>query len=84
MTLLHLHHDDMRGFTRENPLSIPKALRRIGAAFKMLHRAIVTAKLRRSQSEWLFRQDYSEMFSAEQDATKAPQQPLILGDKWDF
>ena len=84
MTLLYLHHDDVRSFARENPLSISKALRRVGAAFKILHRAIVTAKLRRLQGEWLFEQDYSEMILPEQDATKFPQRPLILGDKWDF
>jgi hypothetical protein len=83
MTLLHLHHDE-NGFTRQNTLWIEKVLRRIGAALRTFHRAIVRAKLRRLRSELLFRPDYNEMFAPEQDATRSPQRPLILGDKWDF
>ena len=83
MTLLHLHHDQ-NGFARQNTLWIEKAARRIGTAFRIFHRAIVRAKLRRLRSELLFRPDYNEMLSPEQDATRFPQRPLILGDKWDF
>ena len=82
MTLLHLHHHDIGA--RETSFSLPRVARRIGVAFKMLHRAIVRAKLRRLQSELLFRRDCSDMLPAEKDATKFPQRPLILGDKWDF
>lgn len=84
MTLLHLRHDGVDGFARAHQLWISRLGRRIRAAFKLLHRAIVNAKLRRLQSEMLFRRDYSEMLPPEQDATKFPQRPLILGDKWDF
>jgi hypothetical protein len=83
MTLLHLHHH-VGGVARETPVSMPRVMRRIGVAFKMLHRAIVRAKLRRLRSELLFRRDYSDMLPAEPDAAKFPQRPLILGDKWDF
>jgi hypothetical protein len=84
MTLLHLHHSDFSGFARSTPFPIPRVFRRIGAALRLMHRSIVSAKLRRLRSELMFRRDYSEMLPPEQDATKFPQRPLILGDKWDF
>jgi hypothetical protein len=84
MALFHLHHDDTRDFARESYLSISRILRRIDAAFKLLHRGIVSAKLRRVGTEMLFRPDYDETFEREHDASKFPHRPLILGDKWDF
>jgi len=84
MTLLHWHRDDANGLARQNTFWIEKALRRISAAFRTFHRAIVRARLQRLRSERLFRPNYDEMFSPGHDATKSPQRPLILGDKWDF
>jgi hypothetical protein len=84
MTLLHQHHDDLSGLARQNTFWIQKAARRVSAAFRLLHRGIVRAKLRRLHSELLFRPDYNEIFPPEKDATKWPQRPMILGDKWDF
>jgi hypothetical protein len=84
MTLLHLHHDAISGFARDSGASIPRFIRRIGVAFRLLHRAVVRAKLRRLSGELLFRRDYSEMLPLEEDAAKFPQRPLVLGDKWDF
>lgn len=84
MTLLHLHHDDVGSLAREERLPFRHALRWIGRGFAMLHRAIVTAKIRRLQHELMYRQDYSDMFPPEQDAAKYPRHPLVLGDKWDF
>jgi hypothetical protein len=84
MTLLHLRHDDISGFSRGNAASLPRFVRRIGVAFRLMHRAIVRARLRRLSGELLFRRDYNDMLPLEQDATKFPQRPLILGDKWDF
>jgi hypothetical protein len=68
------------------------AVSRIGAALGTLHQAIVTAKTRRLARELIFRpeayDDWSKDLHKEpdpgQDATKLPQRPLILGDKWDF
>lgn len=57
--------------------------KRIGAGFEWLHRAIVSAKLRRLQSRMMFRHDTDEMFPLERDLSKHAQRPLILGDKWD-
>jgi hypothetical protein len=84
MTLLHLRHDDISAFVRRDRASLPRFARRIGIAFRLLHRAIVRAKLRRLSGELLFRRDYSEMLPLDEDATKFPQRPLVLGDKWDF
>lgn len=84
MALLHLHHHDVRSFAREARLPLRQVVRWIGSAFRLLHQAIIRAKLRRLHSEMLFRPDYNEMLSSEQDASKFPQRPLILGDKWDF
>jgi hypothetical protein len=90
MTLLHLHHGDVRGLGREQRFPLWQALRRIGAAFSALHRGIVGAKLRHAQSELLFRGDCNELLHPGQDAPSAselrnfPQRPLLLGDKWDF
>ena len=84
MTLFHLHHHARSGFARENSLSTSRLFRRVGAAFRLIHRGIVSAKLGRVRTEMLFRPDYDEMFAREHDAGKFPQRPLILGDKWDF
>jgi hypothetical protein len=84
MTLFHLHHDDVGSLARGERLPLKQALRWIGTALATLHRAIVSAKLRRLQSELMFRHDYSEMLPPEPDATKFPQRPMVLGDKWDF
>jgi hypothetical protein len=84
MTLLYLRHDDAPALARDNGASIPRLFRRIGVAFRLLHRSIVRAKLRRLRSELLFRRDYSEMLPLEKDVSKFPQRPLVLGDKWDF
>jgi hypothetical protein len=68
------------------------AVSRVGAALGTLHQAIITAKTRRLTRELLFRPEAYDDWSRGldrppdpgQDATKLPQRPLILGDKWDF
>jgi len=84
MTLLHLHHDDARSLGREERLPFRHVLKWIRNAFGTLHQAILTAKLRRLQSELMFRHDYDDLLPPEQDAGKYPQRPMVLGDKWDF
>jgi hypothetical protein len=84
MTLLHLHHDHVRSGAREQRSPLTRALKRIGAGSRWMHRAIVGAKLRRVHMELMFRHDYDEWLPPEQDIKKFPQRPLILGDKWDF
>jgi hypothetical protein len=86
MALLHLHHQDISGFAREQNSPISRAFRRIVAALGTLHRAIISAKLRHAESDLLLRSDYNEMLwmESEQDVSKFPQRPTVLGDKWDF
>jgi hypothetical protein len=84
MTLLRLHHDDVRSVARAERYSLTGMLKRIGTGFRWLHQAIVSAKLRHLQGELMFRHDYDEILPPEQDIKKFPQRPLILGDKWDF
>jgi hypothetical protein len=48
---------------------------RVSAALGMVHKAIVAAKTRRVQRELTFHGN---------ELRNVPQQPLILGDKWDF
>ncbi|MBV8924127.1 MAG: hypothetical protein JOZ74_02030 [Bradyrhizobium sp.] len=84
MTLLDLRRDDIASFARENGAFIPRLFRRIGLSFRLLHRAILRATLRRLDAEWLFRRHPGDMMPLEDDATRFPQQPLVLGEKWDF
>ena len=86
MTLFYSRQDRPRsriGLTR-SPIAFPsrqlftkrlrvfarRSIGRISAGLNILHQAIVTAKTRRVQRERMF--------------DEIPQQPLILGDKWDF
>lgn len=81
MTLLPLHHNDLRGFAANARLAIAQA-RRLGTAFRLIRRAIVKAKLRRLRHE--LQRGLDVHYAPEQDAAKYPRRPLILGDKWDF
>ena len=56
--------------------------RRIVAALKVVHRAIVAAKLRRLRNELMLHR--STAGHRELDAGKYPQCPMVLGEKWDF
>jgi hypothetical protein len=86
MTLFYSHQDrphSLIGLTR-SPIAFPsrqvftrrlralarRAIVRVSAVLNVLHQAIVTAKTRRAQRELMVHE--------------IPQQPLILGDKWDF
>ena len=86
MALLHLHRDDIRGVARDRHFSVYRAFRHIGATLRAFHRAVVETKLRRAENHLLLRNDYNEMLwmESEQDVSKFPQRPTVLGDKWDF
>ena len=68
--------------------------RRLGAAFNIIHQAIIAAKTRRlaralmmhagSRYEVFLRPDANESHDQNKDAAKVPQRPLIIGDNWDF
>src|SRR5262245_34686278 len=73
MTLLHMDRTGSSGLR----LAF-RAPRKLIAALKVLHRAIVAAKLRRLRHELMLRRAPAEF-----DAAQFPQRPLMLGDKWD-
>jgi hypothetical protein len=73
---------------------IRRMIGRTGAAFKIMHRAVVAAKMRRVERElmfhngsydrWFGEPDAQQSHASGKDAVNFPQRPLILGDKWDF
>ena len=73
---------------------IRRAVGRTGAALKIMHQAVVAAKMRRVERElmfhngsydrWLAEADAQPSRASGQDAASVPQRPLILGDNWDF
>jgi hypothetical protein len=79
MTLFHWHRD-------QNRFPLSRLIDRLCAAFRMIHEAIVAAKLRRLRSELTFHAGTHENWppQTDADAAKVPRHPLILGDKWDF
>jgi hypothetical protein len=104
MAIFYSHQDRLRDLTGGSRSALQMsakrlrvlmwAIRRTGAAFNIIHQAIVTAKMRRLQRELMFHtgscDDWSLQPNAyashdlDKDAAKFPQRPLILGDKWDF
>ena len=83
MSLFHVQ-PELRGAAKKIRWPFARALARLAAAFKVIHRAIVAAKLRRLRSELMCHGGYVSDQPSDQDATKFPRPPLILGDKWDF
>jgi hypothetical protein len=73
---------------------IRRAIGRTGAALKIMHQAVVAAKMRRVERElmfhngsydrWFVEPDAQPSHASVKDAVNVPQRPLILGDKWDF
>ena len=71
-----------------------RAISRTGAALKIMHRAVIAARMRRVERELMFQNgSYDRLFcepdalqsrQSGSDAVKFPQRPLILSDKWDF
>lgn len=85
MTLIH-HHPSLPsagyGLRNRSNLVVARVRRRIVNALKIMHRAIVAAKLRRLRNELLLHRGTAGR--RELDATKLPQCPMVLGEKWDF
>jgi hypothetical protein len=82
MTLSHLPDGGLRASAVEGRLTFARTVQRLRAAFRTIHRAIVAAKLR--PSEPAFQADGYDGPGSDEDAARYPQQPRILGDKWDF
>jgi hypothetical protein len=83
-----------RTVARRLHLLARQAMGRAGAVLGIIHRGIITAKMRRLQRELLFhggvRDDGSverrlhDVSGPDHDAAEFAQRPLLLGDKWDF
>jgi hypothetical protein len=91
MTLFHLH-DDVAA-TAGEPRFTARASAWLAAALKTIHEAIVAAKTRRLRRELMFHGDLGsesldeivgERSLTAEEVAKLPQQPMALGDKWDF
>jgi hypothetical protein len=76
MTIFYSHREPARaGF--DGLTSMRSAARLLRAGLRAMHRAIVTAKMRRLERELL-------LHDLGKTSERFPQAPLILGDKWDF
>jgi hypothetical protein len=84
MTLLQPRHDELRGPAGEGRSMLARALGLLCWACRLMHRAIVEAKVRRLQNEFALENKGPDEPSRMHNATRYPQRPLILGDKWDF
>ena len=85
MTMSHTHRGEMfdpRGQRRGSRFLAARAVRKVTAAFKALHCAIVAAKLHRLRNELVLHR--RTRARVEFDAARFPQQPMIRGDIWDF
>ena len=83
---VHSHHREPDVSSRENNFSIVPAIGRLRGILRVIHEAIIVAKMRRLRSERMFHAGVheNEPVQADADAAKFPRRPLILGDKWDF
>jgi hypothetical protein len=90
MTLFHLH-DDLAAAAGDRRFTFARASVWLAMTLKTIHEAIVAARTRGQQRELLFHGDFggespdivSDRPLDEQEIGKIPQQPMILGDKWD-
>ena len=89
MTMLHTHPGarfGSRGLRRNSGFSAAGVTRKISAALRTIHHAIVEAKLRRLRNELMLHRHTSDDLGADQriDISRIPQRPVVLGDKWDY
>ena len=88
MTLFYSHHDRHVGLPGSS--SAGRAVRRLRAAFKKIHRAIAAAKIRQVRNELRLhaatRPKWATPYQADPEThgDRIPRQPLHLGEKWDF
>jgi hypothetical protein len=89
MTLFHTHHGELLGSSdlrRRSRFSAAGVSRKISAALRTMHRAIVAAKLHRLRNELMLRRFASEDLGVDHrmDVSRFPQRPAVLGEKWDY
>jgi hypothetical protein len=85
MTMFNIHRGELfgsRGLRHGSRFSVARAAQKISAALKMIHCAIVAAKLHRLRNELMLHRNAQAR--AEFDVSQFPQHPTVLGDKWDF
>ncbi|WP_244069598.1 hypothetical protein [Bradyrhizobium sp. Ce-3] len=68
-----------------------RTIRRIGAAFRTVHRAIAAAKIHRLRNELLLHRGHEDWARTHLhagmlggDAERYPRPPVVLGEKWDY
>ncbi|MGN1289389.1 MAG: hypothetical protein ACI4XG_22800 [Bradyrhizobium sp.] len=91
MTLLRLHDVRPRGSTGAVGPILKRTIRRIGVAFRTIHRAIAAAKIHRLRNELLLHRGHEEWARTHLnagapggDAERYPRAPVVLGEKWDY
>jgi hypothetical protein len=91
MTLLHLHDVRPHGSAGAVSLMPRRAIRRIGLAFRAIHRAIAAAKIHRLRNELLLHRGHEDWARINLhagmlggDAERYPRTPVVLGEKWDY
>ena len=91
MTLLYAHDARLHASAGASRFTLRRATKRIGAAFRMIHRAIAAAKIHRLRNELLLHRGHDgwtrmnlDVGSLGADAEKYPRAPVVLGEKWDY
>jgi len=91
MTLLHLHDVRPHGSAGAMQTALRRTVRRIGLAFKTIHRSIAAAKIHRLRNELLLHRDHEDWARMNLkvgrlggDAERYPRPPVVLGEKWDY
>ena len=84
MTMFNIQGDELFAPAASVAAAIfrPRGAQKISAALKMIHCAIVAAKLHRLRNELMLHRNAQAR--AEFDVSQFPQHPTVLGDKWDF
>lgn len=91
MTLLHVHDVRPHGSAGAMPATLRRTIRRIGLAFKTIHRSIAAAKIHRLRNELLLHRGHGDWARTHLDvgllggdAERYPRPPVVLGEKWDY
>jgi hypothetical protein len=93
MTLLYQNEIRLGRPARTHRFSPARALRRLGTALRVIHRAIAAAKIRRLRNELRWHAASHKdgalagdrrFANAGHDAESYPRQPVVLGEKWDY
>jgi len=90
MALSYSHQDRQWKQSGRNRSLVVRLPRRAKSLFRIIHRWITAAKLRRLRNELLFRASYRDHWAEPyapdhpEKSLGAPQRPHILSEKWDY